>query len=226
MLNGIDVSNWQDINKVDKKLEGCSFCFIKVTEGNMFIDKKAGRFVRLCEKHGVAVFFYHFCHFKDGKHEDETKHFLAVVRDLLESTGYEQPVGLCLDVEADALSQGAAVNDSLRMITELTGANPIVYMSQSQVPVIGKYVDTERYGLWVANWNATPYPTEKYLRVDPWTTLAFWQYWAKDIDLDVFYGDRYQLEKYQDYVLHLESKEEVCGCNCACCTNTKCVGGI
>lgn len=226
MLCGIDVSNWQDINEVDQKLKYCSFCFIKVSDGITFIDKKAGRFVRLCEKHGVAVFFYHFCQFKGGKHVDETNHFLTVVRDLLESTGYEQPVGLCLDVEGDALAQGVAVNDSLRMITELTGANPIVYMSQSQVPVIGKYVDTEKYGLWVASWNSTPHPTEKHLMVAPWTTLAFWQYWGKDIDLDVFFGDRYQLEKYQDYVLHLESKEEVCGCNCACCTNTKCVGGI
>lgn len=226
MLHGIDVSNWQDINEVDKKLENCSFCFIKVSEGTSFIDKKAGKFVRLCEKHGVAVFFYHFCHFKDGKHVEETNHFLKVVSDVLESTGYEQPVGLCLDVEADALSQGTAVNESLRMITGLTGANPLVYLSEAQVPVIGKYLDTEQYGLWVAKWRSLPEPTETYIQILPWTTLAFWQYWGKGIDLDVFYGDREQLEKYQDYMLHLESKEEVCGCNCACCTNTRCVGGF
>lgn len=224
MLNGIDVSNWQGLKAVDKKLEDCDFCFIKVSEGTSFVDKKAVDFVKLCEKHGVAVFLYHFCIFKDGKHVEETEHFLNTVKVVLEKSGYKQPIGLCLDVEADALSEGAAVNESLRLITGMTGACPIVYMSESQVPVIGKYLDTKQYGLWVAKWKSMPHPTETYLSIYPWTTVAFWQYWGTEIDLDVFFGGREQLEKYQDYMKHLEVAEETCCHCCDRCKNKKCVG--
>lgn len=228
MIHGIDVSNWNSIQDVEKKLKGCGFCFIKVSEGTTFVDKKAADFLKLCDANGVAPFLYHFCHFPNDNYLLEVNHFLDCVRDLLNETGYNKPVGLCLDVEADAIDHPEAVANALNLIYIQTRATPLVYGSMYNLKTIGQYVNTKLFGLWVARWLTSPEYKSVPLRIEPWKTVAFWQYWgAGYIDLDVFFGDYEQLSAYQNYVKHLGNDvDNGCCENCAKCRRDVCYYGM
>lgn len=208
MLEGIDISNWQTVQDLEREIkDGCDFVIIKVSEGCTFRDGKALEFARLCQEKDIPMFFYHFCIFKTGSAVQEADHFLNCVNSVLSKLPKKEKVGLALDFEID-LKYAKKLGDMADYLHKKTGAAPLIYCSEWMVPSLGRNLDTEVYGLWVAKYSNV------FPKIAPWDVMAFWQYSADTIDHNRFYGTREQLLKYQDYSLSLK---------CPHCTAEKCV---
>lgn len=209
MLDGIDISNWQTMRELESEIEdGCDFVMIKVSEGKTFVDQKAKDFALKCCEHDIPIFFYHFCRLT-GAAEEEAGHFMYCVDDILLYLPQGTKVGLVLDFEIKTrFIPGLA--KMVEYLNENFCVSPLIYCSEWIVPRIGEKIDVQKYGLWVAKYSAeTPV-------IAPWEIMAFWQYQGSPIDRSRFYGDRVQLEKYQDYSLSSQAK-------CPWCTRERCI---
>lgn len=209
MLNGIDISNWQNMQQLECEIEdGCDFVIIKASEGCTFVDPKAKDFALKCSEHGIPIFFYHYCQLTRTP-EEEAEHFMKCVNHVLTELPKGTRVGLVLDFEIKV----SYIPELVKMIVYLNSnyhVNPIIYCSEWLVGRIGTYLDVSRYGLWVAKYSHEP-PD-----IEPWDVMAFWQYTSEPIDRNRFYGDKEQLEKYQDYCLPSQEK-------CPWCTRHICI---
>lgn len=209
MLNGIDISNWQRMEELESEIEdACDFVIIKVSEGKTFVDPKAKDFALKCSEHSIPMLFYHFCRLT-GRVEEESEHFINCVNNVLMELPKGTKVGLALDFEIKPMY----IPDLVKMVSYLNShfkIKPIIYCSQWLVGRIGLYLDVNRYGLWVAKYSTEP-PD-----IEPWDVMAFWQYTSEPIDRNRFYGDKEQLEKYQDYSLGTQEK-------CPWCTRERCI---
>lgn len=207
-LNGIDVSHWNDLKKIEDvmRTQDVSFCFAKASEGKGMKDEKFQDFMGLCDKHGIIKGAYHFARPALGnKPEDEAENFLKQVNDDLGS------ILLALDWEGDALkcSEDWALS-WLDYVKNKTGVSPLFYCQEDAVKKYSKIAAGD-YGLWVARHNeASKSPT-----VEPWKFWAFWQFSSREFDKNFFNGDFNQLVKY------LGAKKvdvaEAVGCDCKCC---------
>ena len=81
MLKGIDISHHQnDAGAVDWsriKAEGYEFAFIKLTEGETFIDPKGHQNVKDAQAHGFIVGGYHFARYKSPAEAKREADFFA-----------------------------------------------------------------------------------------------------------------------------------------------------
>lgn len=60
-IKGNDLSHWNKIVKVADLAEwGSKFCWIKLTQGDWFVDDQADRFYDQCLANGILPSFYHF----------------------------------------------------------------------------------------------------------------------------------------------------------------------
>lgn len=208
MLNGIDVSNNNSIAQVKEELDkGCDFVMIKATEGVTFQDGKALGIAGMCYDRRIPMFFYHFCRFRQGGYKEESENFLSHVNKILSSLDHTLKVGLALDFEVE-VEKTRELARMAEYIHTRTGAAPLIYCSQWLVPEIGRLLDTEKYGLWVAKYS------KKIPNITPWNIMAFWQYTNNPIDRNRFYGTMTQLMEYQDYMVSRR---------CPHCTAEKCV---
>lgn len=192
MLNGIDVSSWNSLAELKEYMKDADFVMMKATEGATFKDFMADTFVDVCANSGKPMFFYHFLRLDNNHYREEAEHFINQVTYLLTKARFLDKVGLVLDYEVyDGMEE--EIGKMLKYMTDVHNVHPIVYMSESRIPKVGKYVDTDAYGLWVAKYSKVN-PT-----IDPWKVMAFWQYTNSPIDRSRFYGDLEQLKKYQDF---------------------------
>ena len=198
MMNGIDISKWQNGLKLSKV--ACDFVIIKATEGKTYRDPNFLDFTKQAIDLGKNIGFYHFARPDNNPNaKDEADNFLKVVKDYI-GKGI-----LVLDWESSAKHNVKWAKAWLDEVYKQTGIKPLIYMSES---VVNQYnwsdVAKADYGLWVARYrdyivdknydmrNAGKKPVVKW-----WGFYALWQWtssgrldgWNGNLDCDVFYGD-------------------------------------
>ena len=204
MMNGIDISHWQQGLKISKIK--CDFVIAKATEGVNFYDSCFEDFMKQAESIGKCMGFYHFAHPERNSAKSEAQFFYKHT-----SKYYNKAIPI-LDWESSGKANVTWAKKWLDEIYHLTGVRPLIYMSEA---VANSYnwstVANANYGLWVAKYrdygidrnydmeNAGKKPVVKW-----WEFYAMWQWtsvgrldgYAKDLDCDVFYGDRNAWDRY------------------------------
>ena len=216
MLDGIDISNWQeDINLEEVEF---GFCIVKATDGTRFVDKTLHDFANRIFAMGKPFGFYHFANNPErgGSAIEQARYFVDACKDYF---GKGIPV---LDWEDSDWKYGGPVLELgpdfalewLREVYRLTGVKPWIYTSKS---VCNSWdwseVANEGYALWGAQYatdDTLPgYQEEPWQDSDPWGAWGYnipmFQYgsgWATNsncpVDLDKFYGDTGAWQMYVD----------------------------
>jgi lysozyme len=217
MIQGIDVSHWQDdkstpqrMDFVKAKAAGANFVFIKVSErGGMdqdfFINWKNAKLA------GIPRGGYHFLRW-DVSGLLQARIFCELLK---EDPGELPPVA---DFEAPFLDgkypSNALLAQFLEAVESITGKKPMIYTSPGFWNSYGKNKITGRfdaswsyYPLWIAHYTNAPAPQ----LLEPWKSdnksWTFWQYSAvgdglkfgaesKGIDLNWFNGDEDALRSF------------------------------
>ena len=81
MLDGIDISNWQeDINLEEVEF---GFCIVKATDGTRFVDKTLHTFARRIFAMGKPFGFYHFANNPErgGSAIEQARYFVDACKD-------------------------------------------------------------------------------------------------------------------------------------------------
>jgi len=200
MLQGIDISKWQNTSAVDLAQD---FVIIKATEGVGYVDPTCDTKYQYAKSKGKLLGVYDFARPDLGGAIAEADFFVD------NTTGYWQAKEaiLVLDWEAGNLADVAWALTWLRRVRDRTGVKPLIYMSASTLkradwsPVVN-----EDFGLWIAGYpnryNVTnpPVPTEGEMPYDtsPWGFAALWQYTssAGTLDRDVAYMSRAAWGRY------------------------------
>ena len=195
MLNGIDISKWQDGIRLDKI--AFDFCIAKATEGLTFVDRCCDKYIQKVIKLGKPFGFYHFAR----PYNDAVKEADFFVKNTL---GYYQKGIPCLDWEAENKWDVAWAKRWLDRVAEVTGVKAWIYMSES---VANAYdwssVVNAGYKLWVAKYrdNTADYNYDMNKAGNPpkvktWKSYIMWQWtsagrldgYSGNLDCDAYYG--------------------------------------
>lgn len=221
-LYGRDFSHW---SKVEDVWDACrdsktAFVFLKASEGRSYRDPKAAEYAAIAKKEGVNVLgLYHYCRPDLNRNAAvEAFNYVNTVKSVLEASGWKSCI-CAIDWEQKSVGTEDWLEDFIDALSEYGINNPVIYCSQSAVRKVGKYVDTDKCGLWVAQWNGKEGVIGDY---KPWTVWAFHQYTSNGGDFNVFNGSISQLMKYDNAWIDSDTEEVDCGCECACCKAGKC----
>lgn len=205
MLNGIDISNWQQGINI-ASLSGVDFVIAKATEGTNFTDPYCDGFIQQAIKLGKLWGFYHFA--SNGNATAECDYFISNTK------GYQGKGIPVLDWEGD--QSVAWVNEWVRRYHSVTGVWPWIYGNPWRFDQGGV---EKNCGRWVASYPNVLRPNFSTLKdQDPPKTdglVCAWQFcsdgniqgYSGDLDLDYFYGTRDAWLKYAG--VKTESKPEV-----------------
>lgn len=202
MLNGIDISKWQNgiqLNKIQ-----FDFCIAKATEGLTFVDSCCDKYIQKVKKLGKPFGFYHFAR----PYNDAVKEADFFIKN---TEGYYHEGMPCLDWEAENKWDVAWAKRWLDRVTQKTGVKPYIYMSES---IANAYdwsdVIKAGYKLWVAKYrdNVADYNYDMSKAgskpsVKRWPGYIMWQWTSAgrldgyngNLDCDVFYGTYEDWEK-------------------------------
>ena len=195
MLNGIDISKWQNgiqLNKIK-----FDFCIAKATEGLTYVDPCCDKYIQKVKKLNKPFGFYHFARpYNDAIKEadffvDNTK-------------GYYDDGIPCLDWEAENKWDVGWAKRWLDRVAQRTGIKAYIYMSES---IANAYdwssVVKAGYKLWVAKYrdNTADYNYDMSKagtppKVKNWKSYIMWQWTSAgrldgyngNLDCDAFYG--------------------------------------
>jgi lysozyme len=184
---GIDVSHYQGtVNWAAVRQAGCSFAFIKATDGLTVVDPMFQQNWTQAQQAGLLRGAYHFFRANDDP-QDQANFFCTTVG----SPGELPPV---LDVEINSGVSNSQVISGieiwLQAVESWAGCRPILYTS----PGFWDSLGTSSFGaypLWVAEYgvSAPKIPSG-------WESWTFWQYSqggsisgiSGNVDLDYFSG--------------------------------------
>jgi lysozyme len=197
MLNGIDISGWQeglDLSKVP-----CDFVIIKGTGGTSYVSPTCDGFMQQAKALGKLTGVYHFAREAGcgGTGTEEARWFVANCGAYFDGTTI--PV---LDFETDTWLGQEWAREWLDEVYRLTGVRPLFYtylgVLESQDFSL---VANGNYGLWLARYGSnTPKGYEPNTPVPnshSFPFIAMYQYcsqgrlagWNGNLDLNVFFGD-------------------------------------
>lgn len=186
-IYGVDVSHYQKGKSIqylsqslmDKKGKSIDFIMAKATEGATWIDGSFNSWMETAKQQGILKGAYHYARPENNSPEEEGSNFLDTVND------YIGECVLALDWEGLALKYDAKWALAwLDYVYNETGVRPLFYVQYSAQHNYN-LIRLNNYGFWIAK-----YGTE------PKCSMAMWQFTSTPIDMDVFYGNRQQLEMY------------------------------
>ncbi|MDR3271459.1 MAG: hypothetical protein LBT32_08155 [Peptococcaceae bacterium] len=191
-IQGMDVSNHQDEidwQQIDQNAE-ISFVFLKATEGKNYRDQYFQKNWEELSGAGIYKGAYHYFTLTSSGRE-QAENFIAVVP--VES-GCLPPV---IDIEEYGLDQETfrkELRDFIYLVEERYQQKPILYVIYS---LYDEYIkgEFEENPIWISDIVKAP-------KLSDQREWLFWQYSHNgkvngvpgDVDLDVFQGDRRQLE--------------------------------
>lgn len=200
MLNGFDVSNWQ--NSMNAGTLPGDFAIMKATEGTSYVNPSCDTHYQQAKKAGKLLGVYHFASGSDAVKEAD--YFVSNVK------GYVGEALLVLDWEADAVKKGASwALNWLWRVHDKTGVWPLIYMSQSVCTAYDWAEVAKNCGLWVAKYPSSSkmgyeaYPSGMSFGTGAWRSCAIWQYTSNGylngsgpLDLNHAYMTRDAWKKY------------------------------
>ena len=201
-MNGIDISRWQA--GINLAAVPCEFVVIKATEGTTYVNPYCDQHFRQAAELGKKLGVYHFA--GGGNAAAEAEYFVRNIR------GYIGKAILVLDFEIQNMANGAIWSKQwLDRVYELTRVKPLIYMSNYMANHLDwNAVASAGYPLWNAYYYAygTPmgYNPDAPLpqKLGPWGGALLYQYTSEGrlpgyngyLDLDVFYGDSGDWDRY------------------------------
>ena len=201
-MNGIDISRWQA--GINLAAVPCEFVVIEATEGTTYVNPYCDRHFSQGAELGKKLGVYHFA--GGGDAVAEAEYFVRNIR------GYIGRAILVLDFEVQNMENAAAWTKRwLDRVYELTRIKPLIYLSNYLVNELDfSSVASSGYPLWNAYYYAygTPMgynpnaPLPK--RLGAWGRALMYQYTSEGrlegyngyLDLDVFYGDPGDWDRY------------------------------
>lgn len=194
-LFGVDISSHQ--GNIDLSALSIDFCIIKATEGvgytNPFLRAKYEQAKSL----GILRGVYHFATGRTSGRE-EADYFLSVVKD------YVGDAILILDWETDAEKKGVKyAKDFLDRVYEKTGVKSMLYLNRNCVDKYDWFdVVSSDYGIWLATLDGTIHHSyrECSLVAMVQTCARPISGYPKDIDNNIFFGDKEAWKKYQSFI--------------------------
>lgn len=200
MLQGIDISKWQNTSAVDLAQD---FVIMKATEGIGYVDPTCDTKYQYAKSRGKLLGVYDFARPDIGDAVAEANYFVD------NTTGYWQAKEaiLVLDWETGNKADVGWALRWLRQVRDRTGVKPLIYMSASTLGIADwSAVVNEDFGLWIAGYpnryNVTnpPVPSDGEMpyNTSPWGFAALWQYTssAGTLDRDVAYMSREAWGRY------------------------------
>ena len=215
MIQGIDVSHWQDDNSTPQqvnfkkaKAAGAEFVFIKASE-HLYVDADYTWNWDAAAAAGLLRGAYHFLRW-DIPGLTQARFFC---NDVLKGDWGELP--LVADYEAPPSTYGgktsypsnALLIQFLQEVEHITGKKPMIYTSPGYWNINGKIKGSNQFDnkwlyfpLWVAHYTKADQP----IIPKPWVKWTFWQHSAtgngskfgtesKSVDLNWFNGDLVEL---------------------------------
>lgn len=187
-LSGIDISHHNFSRELLRFLAQIgrtnAFVIMKATEGVSYIDPAMTEYLSALYSltDNPLIGFYHYVR-PDRKNNaaDEAYYFLNTIQN------YLTKAVICMDVEGLSLSAPDLDNWCAAWalaVEAYSGVCPMIYCSRAEVGRFKK-VHEHGCGLWCADWSAAAAPD-----VPLWGKPAIWQYSAKTIDCDIFFGGR------------------------------------
>lgn len=175
MMNGIDISSWQE--GINLSAVPADFIIIKATEGTRFVDNTFKTWANWCKNNNKCFGFYHFINNPGmgGSIKDQAQYFYNAVKDYI---GYGIPF---LDWEdggsySKILSFGPTVaKEWLDEFYRLSGKRAMIYMSQSVTIDYNWSAVAKDYKLWMAQY--PNYNVQNGYLTNPWYTQQ--GYWDK-----------------------------------------------
>ena len=187
MIDGLDVSHWNNVRWVDWKKMGYVFVWMKATEGTSFVDNKWRQHYQEAREQDFYVAPYHYFRVR-WNGAVQAKHFHDEVK------GQEWDMPPMVDVERtnnlgyDKAVFAARLRNFLFECEKLFGVKPIIYASRySWRSLVGSVAWSTAYDLWVAHYTTKPVP----LIPDDWKGKGWkvWQYTSSPLDQNRFNGD-------------------------------------
>ena len=201
-MNGIDISNWQSNINVTKM--DVDFVVVKATEGTGYTSPSFTKQANDTLNSGKKLGIYHYMSYAPSA-KQQAEYFVRTVKP------YINKAVLVLDFESPAVNKGVSFAlEFLQTVENLTGVKPMIYTSQS-VAYSHDWtsVISNDYGLWVARYplgnTSTGFRNDlSYGNLGNWDSAAMFQYTSHGtlygypgyLDLDIFYGDESQWDKY------------------------------
>lgn len=210
MLNGIDVSHYQEVIDWPRvKTAGVRFAIIKASEGTGYVDEMFEENFRGALDAGIVPGTYHFF-LPSLDPVKQVEHYLAVLKDVVGGHACLPP---CMDLETAGITR-AAMNTVVRAFMEelsrREGRNALLYTSPGfwsgslPAPVLvqnrlrpSAVEWATDYPLWLAHYT-TGWPAQVY----PWAGWTFWQYSSAGklsgiptrVDMNLFNGSEVDLQ--------------------------------
>jgi lysozyme len=197
MIKGIDISHWQGTIEWPAIPKEYEFVFMKASETTNFVDPMFHENWEASKDEGFCRGAYHFWRYA-GDPVQQAQCFAAVVG---EDLGELPPV---LDVEDPNAPKGVDTPERILLcadeIERLWGQKPIIYTA---CWYWNEWVRTAADNdLWTAHWKPV-WMGSPCLPIG-WNDWKFWQYSSRgsvpgiqgNVDLDVFYGDKEEWQKY------------------------------
>lgn len=203
-VKGVDISYYQGDIDWQVLENGLSFVYMKATEGSGHQDIRFEENLEGALNTGLAVGAYHFFSFESSG-KTQAEHYIEVVGT------WDGMLVPAVDVEYYSSYDGAfdaeAIREELQLLLDeleaYYGRKPVIYttMTAYRTLIQGEFT---QYPLWIRNIYYEPFLGGR--------NCVFWQYSDKGmlegysgeerfIDLNVFRGDRLELENYRIYDL-------------------------
>lgn len=197
MINGIDISSFQQTVSFDKLKEEVDFVIIRSSYGVGYTDQYFAQNRDNARRVNLARGFYHYAYPEYNQPEDEADYFLSVIGTP------ERGELLCMDIEENF--NGDKVDWSYRFLNrikeKLGGYNPLIYINLSTANSSdwGQVIQGN-FGLWIAFYDNDP----TTMPATPWSVVAMKQYTNTltldgiegNVDGDVFNGTLDLFYKY------------------------------
>jgi len=191
---GIDVSNHQgDINWVDVAKSGVKFVYLKLTEGQTFLDKRAYQNYFGAKNAGLRVGFYCFSHVTNDP-KKEVDFFLKKLGEMKADLPH------VLDLEDGKGQSKARINsfalEWLKYMKQKTGITPMLYTMYGFFPNFSSK-ELANYPLWIARYYDKANPGNSSI----WSKWSMFQYSDKgsvkgikgNVDVNAMSADFFKL---------------------------------
>lgn len=198
VLNGIDISNWQqgiDLSKVP-----CDFVIAKATQGTGYVSPDCARQIEQARQTGKRFGVYHYV--SGGNAVAEANYFVDNCANWVGKGLF------CIDWESNensAWGNEGYLEQVVAQVKARTGIPPIIYVQASRYAQVAAVANRQNCGLWIAQY-ADMTPTG--YQDTPWNEGAYAcvirQYsssgrlpgYGGNLDLNKFYGDGATYDKY------------------------------
>lgn len=201
---GFDAASYQGCYNATAAVDdGARFSFIKLSEGNGYVNPYAGCQLTASRNSGLRLGAYHFADVAGLSPQAEADNFLNVARSHHLIGAGVIPV-LDWEPSGSLKTNVAWAKAWLDRVEAAWGAKPLIYMSASTIHMADwTPVASADYGLWVAGYprgyagDNLRNPGSVPYSVSPWAFAAAWQYSSSGsvagvgsaVDVDWFYGD-------------------------------------